>query len=60
VRCAGKVFTLLFRFIPFRIIWNYVLIQRKITKYQWEENEVYGAYIEITFISCILSLSMFI
>jgi hypothetical protein len=46
---TGKVFALLFHYIPFRIICSYTLMQGKITKHAWEENGVYGGDIEIIF-----------
>jgi hypothetical protein len=37
-----KVFTLLFHYIPFRIVCSYMLIQEKITNHTGEGNGVYG------------------
>jgi hypothetical protein len=42
---TGKDFTLMFHYIPFRIVCSYMLIQRKITNltnHTREENVVYG------------------
>jgi hypothetical protein len=55
---TGKVFTLMFHYIPFSIVCNYILIQGKITNHTGEGNGVYGGNMDVAAIIVICNVPL--